>query len=109
LPALLAERIENPIITHTKNTNYNLLNAGFYPEEIKVRINLKLNTIYDHIIEISLFDKTFNINNYVSESTVNEIKVAISDTNSYKLKDIKEKVSCEISFFQIRLVLTRIG
>jgi len=109
LPALIPERVENTFITNTTMTTYNLLNAGFSPEEIKVRRNLKLNTIYDHIVEISLFDKTFNIDDYVSESAVQEIKVAISDTDSYKLKDIKEKVSGEISFFQIRLVLTRIG
>nr|WP_253286704.1 helix-turn-helix domain-containing protein [Virgibacillus sp. MSJ-26] len=90
-------------------TTYNLLNAGFSPEEIKVRRNLKLNTIYDHIVEISLFDKAFNIDDYVSESVINEIKMAVSNTDSYKLKDIKEKVSDEISFFQIRLVLTRIS
>src|SRR5699024_11069626 len=109
LPSFMLEKSNNPFITNTTMQTYNLLEEGLSPEEIQFKRNLKLNTIYDHIVEISLFDKTFDIRKYVDESIAEEIKMAMENTKTHKLKDIKEKVSSDISYFQIRLVLTRIN
>lgn len=107
LPSINIKESENIFITNTSMLTYKFLQLGLSPEEIANKRNLKLNTIYDHIVEIALFDPFFTINDYVSESIITEIKAAISNTESYKLKDIKEKISKDISYFQIRLVLAR--
>lgn len=107
LPSLTIEKSVNPFITQTTMTTYNLLNSGASLEEISVIRNLKINTIHDHIVEIALFDPDFDIKDYVNNSFINEIKAAVSNTETYKLRDIKEKISKNISYFQIRLVLTR--
>ena len=109
LPSFMLDKSNNPFITNTTMQTYNLLEQGLSPEEIQFKRNLKLNTIYDHIVEISLFDKSFDISKYVDGSIVEEIKIAIENTKTHKLKDIKEKLSSDISYFQIRLVLTRIN
>lgn len=107
LPYFTSHQGSNDFITASTETTYQLLYEGYTIEEIASKRRLKLNTIYDHVVEIALFDPSFPMSHYVSQSTASEIKQAIRDTKSYKLKDIKNKVSDSINYFQIRLVLTR--
>lgn len=96
----------SPFLMNTTLTTYKLLEKGLSPEQIANSRYLKLNTIYDHIVEIALFDDYFLISKYVSDQQKKEISKAILHTKTYKLKNIKNKVSKDISYFQIRLVLT---
>ncbi|WP_077326744.1 helix-turn-helix domain-containing protein [Virgibacillus siamensis] len=82
-----------------------LLQEGYDSAEIASMRNLKINTIYDHIVEISLYRVEFPIEPYVSTAQQSEIITAIRSVQSFKLKDIKSKVEDSISYFQIRLVL----
>ncbi|GAA0444095.1 helix-turn-helix domain-containing protein [Lentibacillus halophilus] len=82
-----------------------LLDNHFTAENIADYRNLKLNTIYDHLVEIALYDHNFPFSMYVNLAEQMEIKKAMQTTLTYKLKDIKEAVDDSISYFQIRLVL----
>lgn len=96
----------SPFLMNTTLITYNLLKKGLSAEQVAKSRYLKLNTIYDHIVEIALFDEHFSTSKYVNDQQKQEILNAILHTKSYKLKNIKEKVSEDISYFQIRLILT---
>lgn len=108
LPLIIIHHQKGHLITHSAMETYHLLKSGLSLDDISSKRNLKLNTIYDHVVEISLFNKAFSIDDYVSESAQSEIIQAVSTLKSYKLKEIKEKVPDSISYFQIRLVLAKI-
>lgn len=84
------------------------LNREYDVSTISKLRQLKVNTIYDHIVEIALTDSKFDIRPYVSLSEQEEVLGAFDQLNSTKLKDIKDNVHSKINYFQIRLVLARI-
>ncbi|WP_167751334.1 helix-turn-helix domain-containing protein [Lentibacillus salicampi] len=92
-------------ITNSASKTKELLDKQYSAEEIAARRHLRLNTIYDHVVEIALYEDEFPLEQYVTTDKQSEILAAVNDTSSYKLKDIKWKVSETISYFQIRLVL----
>lgn len=96
-------------ITNSAKETFKLLAQRYTMEEIAHIRHLKMNTIYDHIVEISLYDQTFSIRPYVNETDERAIILAINHTKSAKLKVIKSLVNDEISYFQIRLVLSRLN
>lgn len=103
-------RIKNDLPEYTKTTKSatktrELLNRQYTAEEIAVMRNLKLNTIYDHLVEIALYDEQFPLEKYINDQDQQEILSVVNRLKSYKLKDIRQEISKEISYFQIRLVL----
>lgn len=102
---IIKDLSQESFITKSATKTFHLLKEGYSIDEIINIRNLKRNTIYDHIIEISIFYTDFPIHMYVSENQQNEIINAIRLTNSAKLKTIKNHVNNEISYFQIRLTL----
>lgn len=107
LPMLIDHVLERRLITTSAQKTYHLLNQGYTLEQIASIRSLKINTIYDHIIEIALCEQDFPIEKYVDENTQQEILYAINETTTNKLSDIKKKLSNEINYFQIRLMLTK--
>ena len=102
---LIADIGQTVKIVGSAGRTYDLFKQGLTPEEISRTRNLKVNTIYDHLAEIALYDPVFPFSDYVSENDAKQILQAIQESNSFKLKTIKEKLHPEISFFQIRLML----
>lgn len=102
---LVADLGQTVKLVGSPGKTYDLFKQGLTPEEISRIRSLKINTIYDHLAEIALYDPAFPFSDYVSERDTKEILQAIQETNSFKLKTIKENVHPEISFFQIRLML----
>jgi len=92
-------------LTGSARKTYDLYRQGLSPEAIAGTRRLKLNTIYDHLAEIALNDPQFPFTSFISEREAEEILKAIDKAGTYKLKSIKEQVSEDISFFQIRLIL----
>ncbi|MBU5265386.1 helix-turn-helix domain-containing protein [Virgibacillus proomii] len=92
-------------ITVSAQTTDQLLKTGYSIEEIAEKRRLRVNTIYDHVVEIALYEEDFPINQYVSDVDYHLVIDALKIVRSYKLKLIKELVPSHISFFQIRLVL----
>ncbi|MGE7601398.1 helix-turn-helix domain-containing protein [Peribacillus sp. NPDC097675] len=97
-------------MTQSTQTTLHYIHAGKTIPEIAEIRRLKGNTIEDHLVEIVLSDKSFSIQDYVSNEDENQIITVIKDLKTRKLKAIKEAVdNDQISFFQIRLVLAKIG
>jgi uncharacterized protein YpbB len=99
----------NKFITNTANETYQLLMHNFSISDIAIRRNLKMNTIYDHIVEIALYDTSFDIEAFVTKREQEEVIEAVKVNKTLKLKTIKEHCDPSITYFQIRLVLTRLN
>lgn len=100
---------ENRPITNSAKVTETFVKRNFTPEQIAAQRQLKVTTIYDHIVEIALHDNEFPLERFVTPQIKQEIYKAVTRVNSFKLKEIKGLVSEEISYFQIRLALTRIN
>jgi|GEM_PF-322598 len=96
------------MLTNSARVTYNLLKKQHSVEQITSIRRLKINTIYDHIIEICWYDQQFPIEQYINNEQIAHVKRAIQMTQSLQLKTIKQFVTEELSYFQIRLALTRI-
>ncbi|MEY9868155.1 uncharacterized protein YpbB [Peribacillus sp. B2I2] len=104
------QKSENPHLTQSTQTTLRYIQAGKNLGEIAEIRRLKVNTIEDHLVEIVLSDKGFPISDYVSIEDEREIAAAIKELGTKKLKAIKNMVdNKQISFFQIRLVLAKLG
>ncbi len=101
-----AER-EVPLTLSTDKT-YRLLQRGYSLDEIAAVRNLKPSTIEDHIVEIVLTIKGFEINDYVPPGKQERIMLAAQQNSAKKLKQIKERVA-DSTYFEIRLVLAKYG
>ncbi|MFF2456445.1 helix-turn-helix domain-containing protein [Peribacillus simplex] len=100
----------NPQLTQSTNTTLRYIQEGKNLDEIAGIRRLKVNTIEDHLVEIVLSEKDFPISDYVTIEDEREIADAIKELDTKKLKAIKQMVdNKQISFFQIRLVLAKIG
>lgn len=102
---IMKDLSSNGFITSSAQKTYGLIKKQYTINQIADIRQLKQNTIYDHIVEIALYDTNFPIRNYVEKHTYQAIIHAVKQTNSFKLKQLKEKVSEDISYFQIRLTL----
>ncbi|GAB3052671.1 YpbB family protein [Virgibacillus ainsalahensis] len=107
MTTLIKDLLSHDYITRSAYTTYQLLLKGYSIDQITRIRQLKANTIHDHIVEIALYYKEFPINSYVSDEHQEEIINAIHETQTRKLKDIKQLVNQDISYFQIRLVIAR--
>lgn len=105
LISFMKQQEEHMPLTLSAKKTHLLLKQGYSLEEIARLRRLRKSTIEDHIIEIALNDVTFPYEIYLSETAIKEIKWAVNETKGYKLRDIKEKLHDDISYFQIRLYL----
>ncbi|MBS4209726.1 helix-turn-helix domain-containing protein [Bacillus sp. FJAT-50079] len=98
------------MIPYTKSTleTYEYLRKEISIEQIAHMRNLRVSTIEDHIIEIALTDPSFSIAPFISEALQEKITHAAKRLGRKKLKPIKEEIN-DVSYFQIRLVLARLG
>ncbi|WP_226679748.1 helix-turn-helix domain-containing protein [Sutcliffiella horikoshii] len=102
--------LEKPLLTETTQKSLKLLHQGFSLHEIANIRRLKKSTIEDHVVEIAMQIRDFPLNPYVKEEEVEAIKAVIHELQTHQLRKIKEKLNTlDISYFQIRLVLTRMG
>lgn len=92
-------------LTKSAHITNEFLNKGWTIEAIATQRRLKINTIYDHIVEIAMQHADFPLEEYVTKEQQREITKAIERTKSYTLKEIKTMVDESVSYFQIRLVL----
>lgn len=95
-------------LTNSAHQTKRLLQQNYDVEAIARIRRLKENTIHDHIVEIALHSPSFPYEAYVQEHFIYEIENTVYKLNTYKLKDIKQMVNEAITYFQIRLVLTRL-
>ncbi|MFB1050464.1 helix-turn-helix domain-containing protein [Paraliobacillus sp. JSM ZJ581] len=93
------------VITQSAQQTNQWLLKGFSIAQIAKIRKLKLSTIEDHIIEIAYADPQFNLSLFIDDPTYDTISTAIKQTNTTKLKEIKEMLNDKYNYFQIRLVL----
>lgn len=96
-------------VTNTSMETKRLLLEGKSIQEIAVIRNLKISTIEDHIVECVLQDQNLSISDFIQDDQFKKIKEIIKELNTRKLKTIREALVNEVSYFQIRLTLARIG
>lgn len=109
---LLSRFIKGTISTNITNTSIEtkrLFNAGKTIQEIAAIRHLKMSTIEDHIVECALSDESLSIEQFISDEQYIRIKEKIEELNTRKLKDIKEALLNEVTYFQIRITLARMG
>ncbi|GGE55709.1 helix-turn-helix domain-containing protein [Priestia taiwanensis] len=109
LLAYICPAEETMLLSHSTKTTYELLQKGFSIDDISKRRGLKRNTIEDHIIEIALYDRQLNIELFLSKEKYKRIEGAYHTYKTRKLRQLKEALEDDISYFEIRLVLARIG
>ncbi|GHH98149.1 helix-turn-helix domain-containing protein [Neobacillus kokaensis] len=95
-------------LTQSSQKTWQLLTLGHSLETIAQIRQLKLSTIEDHLVEITLNFKDFSINEYVEPILQKEILHVSKLIASKQLKLIKDQVK-QASYFQIRLVLAKYG
>ncbi|MBY7143467.1 helix-turn-helix domain-containing protein [Virgibacillus sp. NKC19-3] len=104
---LTNDLLQQTSMTASARTTYELLQKKYSIDNISKIRQLKPNTIYDHIVEIALYRTDFPINDYVNEESQQDIINVFNNIKSTKLKNIKQQLNTDISYFQIRLVLAR--
>lgn len=96
-------------LTQSAKRTYELWQKGFTMKEIANIRQLKINTIEDHFIEIAIADANFPIDDFVSNSLQQEIFRIVQKLKTTKLRPIKDELNEDVTYFQIRLVLTNLG
>jgi len=104
---LLTDLSTDGMISRSAMLTYEFIQKQYPIEEIAHIRRLKLSTIYDHIVEITLYDQNFSIQPFVSHAAQQEIISTVKEKKTFKLKSIKENISEDITYFQIRLTLTK--
>lgn len=108
LNALIQKPERSVPLTISTDKTYRLMQRGYTLEEVAAVRNLKQSTIEDHVVEVALSIKEFNIDHYVNHDKRERILKAAQQNSAKKLKQIKEQVT-DSSYFEIRLVLAKYG
>ncbi|QGQ46728.1 helix-turn-helix domain-containing protein [Metabacillus sediminilitoris] len=99
---------KNPLTSSTSMTRSYLLQGKSISEIAHMR-RLKENTIEDHIVEITLHDRSYQPDHFLSSDDYERINHAISTLKTHQLKRVKEYLEHKYSYFQIRLAFALNG
>jgi uncharacterized protein YpbB len=104
---MLTEKIEvlTPLTDSAMKT-YELFAKGFDIDKIAELRSLKLNTIEDHVIEIVSAKRDFPFISFISAEQIRKVLHISRELQTKKIKRIREQLP-ELSFFQIRIALTK--
>ncbi|HZG60317.1 MAG TPA: helix-turn-helix domain-containing protein [Anoxybacillus sp.] len=97
-----------PLTMSTRKT-YEWLQKGKSIEQIARIRKLKRSTIEDHLVEIAANISDFSIEPFVERQTIEKIKQTAAQLQTNQLKKIKEALGAKVSYFEIRLVLAKVG
>ncbi|RKL67625.1 hypothetical protein CR203_09750 [Salipaludibacillus neizhouensis] len=107
LPILLPLEMKEQLVTDTARKTKEHLDKGLDLQRIANARGLKISTIEDHIVELSIHDPGFNTNVFITE----EAKLLIQQTadllQTTRLKPIKDNLGDRFSYFQIRVALSQ--
>ncbi|TSB46874.1 helix-turn-helix domain-containing protein [Alkalicoccobacillus porphyridii] len=98
---------EQTFSTATAQKTAQLLKEGYTLLQVGNKRRLKQSTIEDHIVELALYDSTFSIEAYVTEQEIRAVDKVANECNTLKLKELREALGEEFTYFKIRLALTR--
>jgi uncharacterized protein YpbB len=106
---LLSEHPKRIQLTKSSLTTYRYLQMGRTIDEIAVIRDLRKSTIEDHVVEIALSDSNFSIDPYLPQAIQDEIYEVVRKLKSKQLKLIRQELGEDTTYFQIRLVLAKLG
>lgn len=104
-----AHQQEDVLLTASTKKTYQLLLQGKSIDEIGIIRNLKRNTIEDHIVELTHQKLDFSIDRFVPHEHQQQILSVYKTLQIKQLRPLKETLTNDISYFEIRLVLARFG
>ncbi|VVB92183.1 putative ATP-dependent RNA helicase [uncultured archaeon] len=81
-----------------------MLNKDMDLDEITLKRNLSLNTVYGHIEKLILTGENINIEKFIKKEKIEVISCAILEIGGETLKPIKERLGDNFSYGEIRLV-----
>lgn len=103
----MMDRSKKSVLTESAQVTLNFINKGMDMRTISKVRRLKVSTIEDHLVEIALYDVHFDITPYVPEQLYDKIKKVIDRLKTHRLRVIMDDLSGEVSYLQIRLVLSK--
>ncbi|WP_416149676.1 helix-turn-helix domain-containing protein [Salipaludibacillus sp. HK11] len=106
LYSLISENEELATVTKTSAVTKKLLASGHTIQQIAVKRQLKLSTIEDHIIELSIHDSNFNFTDFITTEQMKEIREYADRLSTKKLRPIKGELGDKYTYFQIRLAIS---
>lgn len=110
LTAIMAYPKQNEnLFSFSTQKTYQLLKQGRTIDEISVIRKLKVATIEDHIVEIALRETDFSIEEFMKKEKIEQVQRTIEQLQTRKLRVLKQATGEGVSYFEIRLVLARMG
>jgi ATP-dependent DNA helicase RecQ len=85
-----------------------MLNQGMDLDEITLKRNLSLNTVYVHIEKLILSGENIDIGKLIKKEKIESISNAILELGAGALKPIKERLGDNFSYGEIRLVRAKL-
>lgn len=107
LNSLIPEADSSVPLTVSTMKTWGLLKQGKMVDEVTAIRRLKRSTIEDHLVELALFVPSFSIDEYVPEQMQRRIVSAIETLKTNKLKEIKENLGEDVTYFQVRIVMAK--
>jgi ATP-dependent DNA helicase RecQ len=93
----------------SENITLEMLDQGLDLDEITLRRNLSLNTVYGHIEKLILADENIEIEKLIKKDKIETISNAILELGGGSLKPIKDRLGDNYSYGEIRLVKARMA
>ncbi len=107
LASMLTDLKQKVVLTESAKKTYELLSRGLSLIKISEVRKLKQNTIEDHIVEIVLQHPDFSIRPFIDERTEQVIRNKIEQLKTSRLRELKEQLPSDISYFMLRIVLAK--
>ncbi|HMB46173.1 MAG TPA: RecQ family ATP-dependent DNA helicase, partial [Candidatus Methanoperedens sp.] len=91
----------------SEHVTLEMLDQGMDLDEITLKRNLSLNTIYAHIEKLIISGENVDIGKLIKKEKMESISSAILELGAQNLKPLKEKLGDNFSYGEIRLVRAR--
>ena len=101
----IAENVKvTTYLTDSSSKTKQLFDRGLSIEDIAATRNLKLSTIEDHFVELSINDPQFPLTQFVAEQDVKAVVEKVGELDTRRLRLLKAEFEW-LSYFQLRLIL----
>jgi len=101
----IAEDIKvSSYLTDSSRKTKSYFESGFSLEEIAEKRRLKMSTIEDHFVEMSINDSNFPIEQFVSRLEIESVVIKVNQLATKRLRLLKEEFPA-LTYFQLRLIL----
>ncbi|WP_026828058.1 helix-turn-helix domain-containing protein [Exiguobacterium artemiae] len=103
----LGNDIDHLKMTQSAQKTWELLKQGYSVQQIAERRRLKKSTMEDHLVEIAMYATVFPTEQFVTAEQYEEVVRLSDQLHTFSLKRIKQELTQEMDYFQIRIVLAR--